>query len=68
MAMSVQQAKAEIIRAIRDQTASREFQRIMQAVLIRDPVDAVHDLEQAVRLARQYVDAVLSEPLKPART
>ena len=61
MPMSVQQAKAEIIRAVRDQAASYEFQRIMQAVLTRDPVDAVHDIEEAARLARQYADAVLSK-------
>lgn len=33
----------------------------MQAVLTRDPVDAVNDLEEATRLARQYVDAVLNQ-------
>ena len=63
MAMSIQQAKAEIIRAVRDQAASCEFQRIMQAVLSRDPVDAVNDLEEASRLARQYADAVLNQPI-----
>lgn len=61
MSMGIQRARAEIIRAVGDQAASYEFQRIMQAVLSRDPVDAVNDLEEATRLARQYANAVLGE-------
>lgn len=56
--ISVQRAKAEIVQAMQDYAASFEFLCIMRGVLIRDPVDSVNDLEVALRLARQYADAV----------